>query len=98
MLQGGRDTAYLQEAAERLGGTYTPPPGPELWAELEPVVRVFSAMRSQWVRDASNLPALNYAALPVVEKRVGISPRQARRIFTDLRLMELEGRNFMSGG
>lgn len=91
MLKGAPDAAYLQQAAEQ-GMPVPPRAALPLWAELVPVVELFSAMRTQWVADALGRPALNYAVLPVVERRLGLSPRRSRRVFADLQVMEAEGR------
>ena len=93
MLKGAPDAAYLAQAAA--AGMPVPlPPQVPLWAELVPVVELFSAMRTQWVVAADGKPALNYAALPAVEQRLRISPRRARQVFPDLRVMEAEGRKW----
>ncbi len=93
MLEGPPDAAGLRASAQGLGLVLELPQRLQpLWAELVPVVELFAAMQSQWGLDAFGRLALDYAALPAVERRVGLSlgPRRRRQLFADLRLMEAE--------
>jgi hypothetical protein len=64
-------------------------PAPELWAEHVPAVQLFEAMCTQWRTSAmGGRIGFDYAALPVVEKRLGLGRRVARRAFEYLQLME----------
>lgn len=95
MLQGPPDVAELQTSAAAWGlQLEVSERNVPLWAELVPAVELFAAMQTQWVLDAAGAPALNYAALPVVEQRVGVSTRRRRQVFADLRAMECEGRRW----
>lgn len=97
VLQGPPDAAEINASAAAWGLRLEMPQQLQpLWAELAAVVALFGAMQTQWVLDAEGRPALNYAALPVVEQRVGISPRRRRRVFADLRVMEAEGRRWFA--
>lgn len=92
-MEGPPDVAAIQQACRAMGAQLEGGPAAlPLWAELVPVVELFAAMRSQWVADAEGKPALNYGVLPIVERRIGMSPRRARAVFNDLRTMEAEGR------
>lgn len=84
----------MEEAAAALGASI--PAGQldavcEVWEEHWPALRIFSAMRTQWV-DGYTGPALNYAALPIVERRLGIGKAEAREAFEHLRVMEIAAR------
>ncbi len=93
MLKGQPDAADLQRTAAGLGlRLVLPETTVPLWAELVPAVELFAAMQTQWVLDAAGELALNYAALPVVEARIGIPARRRRQVFADLREMEAEAR------
>jgi hypothetical protein len=97
VLQGPPDAAELKASAAAWGLALEMPQQLQpVWAELAAVVALFGAMQTQWVLDADGQPALNYAALPVVEQRVGIAPRRRRRVFADLRVMEAEGRRWFA--
>ena len=72
-----------------------PPDSPELelvevWAEHWPAVQLFGAMQTQWRHGFSGPTGLDYAALPVVEHRLGLSSRTARRAFPFLQALEAE--------
>lgn len=93
MLKGQPDAAELHRTAAGLGlRLVLPDTTVPLWAELVPAVELFAAMQTQWVQDAAGQLALNYAALPVVEARIGIPARRRRQVFADLREMEAEAR------
>jgi len=68
----------------------TPPPmvACEVWAEHWPAVRLFLAMQTQLRISFGGVEGFDYAVLPVVERRLGMRPRQARLAFDDLRVME----------
>ena len=70
-----------------------------LWAWHLDAVRLFGAMRSQWLVAPRALPGgaagfvylgLNYVALPVVEQRLGLTP--SRELFDGLQVLERAGR------
>lgn len=63
---------------------------PELWPEHVPAMRLFEAMQTQWVVGPAGPIGLNYEALPVVEKRLGLSKRDLRVTFAHLQTMEVE--------
>ena len=90
MLEGPSGAAEWQQAAAAIGLQLELPPeeAPELWAEHLPAVRLFIGMRSQWVAGLNGPVGLNYCALPVVEQRLGLRPRVARRVFPWLQVME----------
>ena len=92
MLEGPPDVAGLQEQAASFGlqleGLPEPEP-PELWAEHLPALRLFQALRTQWVVGMNGPVGLNYAVLPVVERRLRMRPRQAREAFAHLQVLEV---------
>ena len=92
MLQGTPDVAAAQEAAAAFGLLLQvdAPPAPELWAELVPAVRIFDAMRTQWRTGVNGATGMDYLALPIVEQRLRISPRQSRAAWPHLQMMEAE--------
>ena len=53
-----------------------------------PTLNVFVAMSTQWRVGNNGATGLDYAALPVVEDRVGIKPDDRRAVFDGLRAME----------
>jgi len=65
---------------------------PENWQALE----VFIAMGTQWRvsvgMGGAFYSGLDYAALPVVERRIGIKAADRADCFTRLRIMESEAR------
>lgn len=63
---------------------------PELWAEHVEAVRLFEAMLTQWRPGAAGAVGMDYAVLPVVERRLRITPRRARAAFAALQVMEAE--------
>lgn len=66
------------------------PSVPDIWPENWAAVRLFQAMQSQLRVSFNGVDGLDYSALPVVERRLGLSPRQAREAFHGLRVMEAE--------
>lgn len=92
MLEGAPDAAGISEAAQAFGLVVAAPEPDvcEVWAEHWPALRIFGAMRTQWLEGFSGPTGLNYAVLPLVERRLGISPRKARRAFDFLQVMEAE--------
>lgn len=98
MRDAAADSRGVQESAAAWGlvvdpADLPPPDVCEVWAEHWPAVRLFGAMLTQW-RDTPNGPGLVLEALPVVERRLGISRRQARLAFDHLRVMEAEARDW----
>lgn len=95
VLQGppGAAGPELAESA-RLMGVLLPEPEPvppcEVWAENWPAVQVFMAMQTQLVCSFAGVEGLNYAVLPLVERRLRLSPRQARDAFWGVQVMERE--------
>jgi hypothetical protein len=60
--------------------------GFELWPENFEAMRVFMAMATQWRVGMSGVIGLDYCALPVVEKRLGLTPNKT--IFSGLQILE----------
>ena len=60
----------------------------KVWPDNVPTLNVFVAMSTQWRVGHSGATGLDYAALPVVEDRVGIKPDDRRAVFDGLRAME----------
>ena len=102
MLQGTPDAAATQDEAAAAWGLVLerpaaePEPAVEIWAEHWPAVRLFGAMQTQWRHSPASRSGLDYSALPVVEKRLGLSGRRARTAFDHLRVMEAEALLFFS--
>ena len=92
MLQGAPDVAEVDKAAAAFGlvVAHGAPPPVELWPELVPAVTIFQAMRTQWRVGPGGATGLDFNALPVVEQRLGITPRQSRQAFQHLRVMQDE--------
>lgn len=91
MLEGPPDVAGLKEQAAADFGLLLDLPEPEaveLWAEHLPALRIFQALRTQWVVGMNGPVGLNYAVLPVVERRLRIRSRQAREAFAHLQVLE----------
>lgn len=56
-----------------------------------PALRLFLAMQTQWrIGGTGTRTGLDYAALPVVERRIGVKKKDRSRLFDDLRVMENE--------
>jgi hypothetical protein len=92
------DAAEIQRAAAAFGLVIEGGHEPQLlevWADHWPAVRLFGAMQTQWRRDMSGPTGLDYSALPVVERRLGIRGRRAQLAFDHLRLMEAEALRLM---
>ena len=62
----------------------------EIWPENWPALRVFLAMQTQWRVGMAGPVGLDYGVLRLVERRIGITPRQARRHFVALQVLEGE--------
>lgn len=71
---------------------------PENWTAWE----VFSAMATQWQISVGMSGAayhgFNYAALPVVEARLGVRKKQRADTFARLRVMEMAAREELNHG
>ena len=69
-------------------------------AENWPSLQVFDAMGDQWRILAgfggAYYQGLDYSALPIIEKRLGVKRRHRARIFNDLRLMAAEARQILN--
>jgi hypothetical protein len=61
-----------------------------LWPENQTPVMLFEAMLSQWRMGFKGPVGLDYAALPVVSKLLGIGARELRGAFSGVRVMEAE--------
>ncbi len=61
-----------------------------LWPEHATPVAIFQRMRGQWRMGFGGPVALDYAALPVVCRAMGLSARAQREAFEPLRVMEAE--------
>lgn len=99
MLKGAPGAAGPElEDSARLMGLQLPAellqPQPEalcdVWEDNWPAVRLFMAMQTQVRVSFQGLEGFDYTALPVVERRLGITPRQAAEAFDNLRVMERE--------
>ena len=66
------------------------PASVDVWAENWPAVRLFGAMQTQLRHSFRGVEGFDYGALPVVEQRLGIKPKQAAQAFDNLRVMERE--------
>jgi hypothetical protein len=71
------------------------PPPFELWAEHEDAFEVFHACRTQW-RVAVGFggvwyQGLDFAAVDVAMRRLGVSRKRQREVFLQLQVMEDEG-------
>lgn len=93
VLKGAASAAGPElEASARLMGVLLPEePEPELitvWQENWPAVRLFMAMQTQLRVSMHGVDGFDYAVLPLVERRLRLSPRQARDAFDGLRVME----------
>ena len=62
----------------------------DVWTENWPAVRLFGAMQTQLRYSFYGVEGFDYGALPVVEQRLGIKPKQAAQAFDNLRVMERE--------
>lgn len=63
-------------------------PPTEVWACHWDTVRLFAAMGTQWRTGMRGPTGLDYAALPVAARALGV--RLTRRRFADLRTLEAE--------
>lgn len=59
-----------------------------VWPDNLLAVNVFIAMGTQWRISANGATGLDYNALPVVMKMVGIPARDRPAVFEDVRVME----------
>ncbi len=64
---------------------------PDVW----PVFSLFEAMTTQWRAGMAGPTGLDYNAIPVTARMLGIKQRQARESFYDLRVMEAEALRVM---
>jgi hypothetical protein len=71
-----------------LPGDALQPEPVELWPEHEEALRVFAAMLTQWRMGYNGPVGLDYAVLPIVERRLGLRPCKQR--FADLQVLEAE--------
>jgi hypothetical protein len=62
----------------------------EVWPEHETPLSLFCAMLTQWRHGPQGHMGLDYAVLPIVERRLGIEPDAARAAFPGLQMMEDE--------
>lgn len=73
-----------------------------IWPENWQAWEVFAAMATQWRVSVGMSGAihhgLDYAALPVVEQRVGVKKRQRADTFARLRVMESAAREELNRG
>ena len=60
----------------------------DVWAENWPAVRLFMSLQTQLIVGFGGVEGINYAVLPLVERRLRLSPRQARDAFWGLQVME----------
>lgn len=94
VLQGppGAAGPELAESA-RLFGLRPPDPAPapqtEVWAENWPAVSLFMAMQTQLRFSFAGVEGFDYAALPVVERRLGLTRDEASGAFWGLQVMEV---------
>lgn len=59
-----------------------------VWPDNLLAVNVFIAMGSQWRIGTNGATGLDYSALPVVMRMVGISAKDRSAVFEDVRVME----------
>lgn len=62
----------------------------EIWPENLQPFEVFRAMLSQWRHGFNGPTGLDYAALPIVEQRLGVKKRDRADIFAAVQVMESE--------
>lgn len=60
----------------------------ELWPDTQDAFALFSGMLTQWRMGASGPIGMDYGAMPIVERRMGLSPERAEAAFPDLQVME----------
>ena len=72
----------------------TPPPV-EVWPDNLKAVNVFIGMDTQWRVGMSGATGLDYAALPVVMRLVGVSPAERAEVFAGVQTMEQAALEFM---
>lgn len=60
-----------------------------VWPENRTALAVFQAMRTQWRVGINGRTGLDYAALPEVWRRCGVSHSQRDDVFNDLQFLEL---------
>lgn len=74
----------------------------DVWPENWTAWEVFAAMATQWQISAGMSGAihhgLNYAALPVVEQRLGVKKRHRADTFARLRVLEAVAREELNRG
>lgn len=87
----GLDPTRLVSAVALAGG----PPDFELWPEHQEAFEVFHACRRQW-RVAMGyagpwFQGLDFGAVDVAMRRLGVAPEREREVFGQLQVMEDEG-------
>lgn len=60
----------------------------EVWPDVWPAVEAFSALGTQWRVSANGPVGLDYAAIPVVFRMLGVRREDWQDLFDDLRLIE----------
>lgn len=73
-----------------LAGPPEQPQEIEVWPETDTPARLFAGLLTQWRMGPAGPVGLDYAALPVVERRLRIGRRAAREAFAGLQVMEAE--------
>jgi hypothetical protein len=63
-------------------------PPVEIWSDNLSVVNVFIAMDTQWRVGMSGKTGLDYNALPIVMRMIGVPHKNWTQVFGDLRTME----------
>ena len=61
-----------------------------VWPECWHVVRLFNAMRTQWLCGPGGAVGLNYLVKPQIERDLRIPRRERRNLLEDLQVMEDE--------
>lgn len=60
----------------------------EVWPDCVDAVNLFMAMGTQWVCGPGGVMGLNYVALPIVMRLIGIDRKNQSSVFEDLRVIE----------
>jgi hypothetical protein len=63
-------------------------PPVEIWPCMISSINVFISMSTQWTMGHSGPIGLNYVALPVVMRLVGVPAKDRAEVFDDIRTME----------
>lgn len=103
MLEGPQDRRDRDDALAAFGLVAEGEPDEddqalELWPETETPLLIFSALLTQWRMGPTGAVGLDYAVLPVVERRLGITRQQSREAFEGLRVMEREALAWIAEG